>query len=184
MRKKNKKNYPFWWREACKDLSKKDNIMKELIARYSDKSLSTIKNPFYSLSRCIVGQQISVQAADAVWKRLANNFDIYDEKCFKNAKPIYLKELGLSERKSDYLIGLSDYMSNNKNCYNYWNKLRDDEVFSKLIEIRGIGPWSIKMFLMFSLNRSDIFSAEDLGLLKAIGKNYYNGKTPDREFSE
>ena len=183
MRKKNKKNYPFWWREACKDLSKKDNIMKELIARYSDKSLSTIKNPFYSLSRCIVGQQISVQAADAVWKRLSNNFDIYDEKCFKNAKAIYLKKLGLSERKSNYLIGLSDYMSNNKNYYNYWNKLRDDEVFSKLIEIRGIGPWSIKMFLMFSLNRSDIFSAEDLGLLKAIGKNYYNGKTPDRELA-
>ena len=70
-----------------------------------------------------------MQAADAVWKRLANNFDIYDEKCFKNAKPIYLKELGLSERKSHYLIGLSDYMSNNKNYYNYWNKLSDDEVF-------------------------------------------------------
>ena len=66
--------------------------MKELIARYSDKSLSTIKNPFYSLSRCIVGQQISVQAADAVWKRLANNFDIYDEKCFKNASCFFPNE--------------------------------------------------------------------------------------------
>ena len=183
MKEKNKKNYPVWWRNACDDLSKKDNIMKVLVNKYADSKISTIKNPFYSLSRCIVGQQISVQAADAIWNRLIKNFDIYDENCFKKISPIFLKSFGLSERKSNYLIGLSNYMRNN-NSYNFWNDLEDENIYSRLIELKGIGPWSIKMFLMFSLNRSDIFSSEDLGLLKAIGKNYYNGNMPKKEEAE
>ena len=70
------------------------------------------------------------------------------------------------------------------NSFKFWKGLGDEEVFSKLINIKGIGPWSIKMFLMFSLNRSDVFSSEDLGLLKAIAKNYYNGVMPDRKLAE
>ncbi len=183
MKKKNKKNYPVWWSNACEDLSKKDNIMKGLVEKYSDSKISTIKNPFYSLSRCIVGQQISVQAADAIWSRLTQNFDIYDENCFKEVKPNFLKSFGLSERKSDYLIGLSNFMRN-MNSYNFWNDLHDEDIYSRLIKLKGIGPWSIKMFLMFSLNRSDIFSSEDLGLIKAIGKNYYSGSIPKKEEAE
>ena len=182
-RKNNNKNSPDWWEKACKDLSNKDEIMKILIKKYDDSSISTVKNPFFSLSRCIVGQQISVQAADAVWNRLTNKFNIYDENCFKGVKLDFLKSFGLSKRKSQYLIGLSNYMCAN-NSFKFWKGLRDEEVFSKLIKIKGIGPWSIKMFLMFSLNRSDVFSSEDLGLLKAIAKNYYNGVMPDREFAE
>ena len=102
MIKKIKKNYPKWWDEACTELSEKDNIMKKLIGNYSDSKISTIKNPFYSLSRCIVGQQISVQAADAVWNRLMKNFDVYNENCFKKIKPEIIKNIGLSQRKSYY----------------------------------------------------------------------------------
>ena len=182
-RKNNNKDSPDWWEKACKDLSNKDETMKILIKKYNDSSISTVKNPFFSLSRCIVGQQISVQAADAVWNRLTNKFNIYDENCFKGVRVDFLKSFGLSKRKSQYLIGLSNYMSAN-NSFKFWKGLRDEEVFSKLIKIKGIGPWSIKMFLMFSLNRSDVFSSEDLGLLKAIAKNYYNGVMPDRELAE
>ena len=77
--------------------------MKKLIVVYSDRKISTIKNPFYSLSRCIVGQQISVQAADAVWARLVSYFDVHDAGCFIKIKESYLKSFGLSERKASYL---------------------------------------------------------------------------------
>ena len=183
MKNKNKKIYPIWWKNACDDLSKKDNTMKGLIQKYADSKISTVKNPFYSLSRCIVGQQISVKAANAIWNRLIKRFDIYDESCFKKIELNFLKSFGLSERKSNYLIGLSNYMSNN-NSYNFWNDLKDEDIYLRLIKLNGIGPWSIKMFLMFSLNRSDIFSSEDLGLIKAIGKNYYNGNMPKKEEAE
>ena len=119
----NNKDYPKWWKDACKELSNKDKIMQNLISSYPDSCLSTIKNPFYSLSRCIVGQQISVQAADAIWQRLIKSFNIYDENCFKRINPRYLKSFGLSERKVDYLIGLSNYMSDN-NLFKYWDDLK------------------------------------------------------------
>ena len=157
--------------------------MKGLIVRYSDSTITTIKNPFYSLSRCIVGQQISVQAADAVWGRLINHYDIYDPKCFTNENLSILKRFGLSERKASYLINLSNYLVTN-NSFEFWNNLKDEEIYEKLLKIKGIGPWSIKMFLIFSLNRNDIFSPEDLGLIKAIGKNYYNGKIPEKKQAE
>ena len=183
MIKKIKKSYPKWWDESCIELSKKDKIMKKLIGNYSDSKISTIKNPFYSLSRCIVGQQISVQAADAVWGRLVNYFDIYDSGCFKKEKVSFLKSFGLSERKGAYLINLSNYMINN-NSYDFWYNLKDEEIYSRLLNLKGIGPWSIKMFLIFSLNRKDVFSSEDLGLIKAIGKNYYNGRIPNKKQAE
>ena len=183
MKKNLKKIYPRWWKKACDDLSKKDKIMKDLIENYPSGRISTIKNPFYSLSRCVVGQQISVQAADAVWNRLCQNFDIYDPNCFKKKEPNFLKSFGLSERKAHYLINLSVYMSYN-NSYNFWKNLNDEDIYKNLTNLKGIGPWSVKMFLMFSLNRSDIFSAEDLGLIKAIGKNYYNGVIPSKKEAE
>ena len=157
--------------------------MKKLISTYSDSSISTIKNPFYSLSRCIVGQQISVQAADAVWGRLVNHFDVYDSSCFIKEKNKFLKSFGLSEKKASYLKNLSNYLVDN-NSYNFWYHLKDEEINRRLLKIKGIGPWSIKMFLIFSLNRNDIFSSEDLGLIKAIGKNYYNGSMPDKNQAE
>ena len=82
-----------------------------------------------------------------------------------------VRQFGLSERKSSYLINLSNYMID-KNSYEFWNSINDEEINNKLLKLKGIGPWSIKMFLIFSLNRKDVFSPEDLGLLKAIGKNY------------
>ena len=178
-----KKTYPKWWNEACNELSKRDKVMKKLISNYAGSKVSTIKNPFYSLARCIVGQQISVQAADAVWNRLTNHFEIQDPGCFQKTNKPFLKSFGLSERKSSYLINLSNYMID-KNSYDFWNSLNDEEINNKLLKLKGIGPWSIKMFLIFSLNRKDVFSPEDLGLLKAIGKNYYNGKKPDQKQAE
>ena len=174
------KNYPTWWKTACLELSENDKIMSRLIEVFNDKRLNTSKNPFFSLAKSIVGQQISVQAADAIWKRLEERYNIYNENCFVKAEIKDLREIGLSQRKSTYLINLSVKLKN-KNNFSFWNKLNDEEVYDKLILFKGIGPWSIKMFLIFCLNRPDVFSKEDIGLVKAIGKNYYNGDRPSIE---
>ena len=83
----------------------------------------------------------------------------------------------------EFSKNLSNYLVDN-NSYDFWYHLKDEDINIRLSKIKGIGPWSIKMFLIFSLNRKDIFSSEDLGLIKAIGKNYYNGKIPDKKQAE
>ena len=107
MKKSFEKNYPIWWSEACIILSKRDKVMKSLIEKYNNGKITTFKNPFYSLSKCIVGQQISVQAADSIWLRIRNNYNVCSESCFLEASIKNLRKLGLSERKASYLIKLS-----------------------------------------------------------------------------
>ncbi|MDA9708870.1 hypothetical protein N9V56_05425, partial [Alphaproteobacteria bacterium] len=129
------------------------------------------------------GQQISVAAASAVWDRLENKYNIFDGQFFKPSDFNQLKKIGLSERKASYLINLSEKLKD-FNSYDYWNNLNDQEIYSFLIDIKGIGPWSIKMFMIFCLNRPDIFSADDIGLLKAMGKNYFNNIRPTKDDAE
>ena len=180
---KQNKYYPIWWEEGCNNLAKNDIVMKKLINNFSDNKLSSIKNPFFSLSKSIVGQQISVAAASAVWKRLENKYDILNG-CYFNRNDLNnLKKIGLSERKATYLINLSEKLKD-FNSYDYWNSLNDQEIYSFLIDIKGIGPWSIKMFMIFCLNRPDIFSPDDIGLLKAMGLNYFNDIRPTKNEAE
>ena len=171
--------YPDWWEKAITSISNNDIIMKKLINKYPDNKLSSAKNPFYSLSKSIVSQQISVAAASAIWTRLENHFNMVEGCCFKKNDTATLRKIGLSERKALYLINLSNNLEK-FNDFSYWEKLSDEKIFSTLIEFKGIGPWSIKMFLIFCLNRPDIFSAEDLGLTKAVEKNYFKGKSVDK----
>ena len=178
-----KKINPEWWDSACKELSSNDEVMQVLISQYSDNKLSSICNPFYSLSKSIVGQQISVVAASAIWKRLEKKYDILGGCFFQRDDLKDLRNIGLSERKAIYLINLSKNLKD-LNAYTYWKNLNDKEVFSNLIKFKGIGPWSIKMFQIFCLNRPDIFSSDDLGLIKAIGKNYFNGKKIEKNKAE
>ena len=180
---KQNKYYPIWWEEGCDNLAKNDIVMKKLINNFSDNKLSSIKNPFFSLSKSIVGQQISVAAASAVWKRLENKYEILNG-CYFNRNDLNnLKKIGLSERKATYLINLSEKLKD-FNSYDYWNSLNDQEIYSFLIDIKGIGPWSIKMFMIFCLNRPDIFSPDDIGLLKAMGLNYFNDIRPNKDEAE
>ena len=174
---------PSWWNEGCKELSNNDSIMKSLINKFNDNKLSSIRNPFYSLCKSIVGQQISVAAASAIWNRLEYKYNIIDGICFKPSDLNQLRKIGLSEKKGIYLINLSK-MLRDFNTYSYWSKLDDQDIYSALIKIKGIGPWSIKMFMIFCLNRPDIFSSDDIGLLKAIGKNYFNNIRPTKNEAE
>ena len=175
--------HPNWWKEGCSCISNSDVTMKNLIDKYSDNKLSSIRNPFFSLTKSIVGQQISVTAANAIWSRLEKNYDIIGGCRFNKNDIKKLREIGLSERKANYIINLSKELKEINN-YSFWHELTNEEVYSTLINFKGIGPWSIKMFMIFCLNRPDIFSIEDLGLLKAMGNNYFNGEKPDIEKAE
>ena len=178
-----KKYIPSWWDKGCNELANNDVVMKSLIKKFNDNKLSSIRNPFYSLCKSIVGQQISVAAASAIWSRLENKYNIIDGVCFESSDLNQLKKVGLSERKAIYLINMSK-MLKEFNTYNYWSKLNDRDIYYALIKIKGIGPWSIKMFMIFCLNRPDIFSSDDIGLLKAIGKNYFNNIRPTKDEAE
>ena len=118
-----------WGGEGCNDLSSNDPIMKSLINKFNDNKLSSIRNPFYSLCKSIVGQQISVAAASAVWDRLENKYNIFDGQFFQSSDLNQLKKIGLSERKASYLINLSEKLKD-FNSYDYWNNLNDQEIYS------------------------------------------------------
>ena len=162
---------PHYWHEAKKLLSKKDKKLAKIINQY-DGYLVSRDDPFYSLCRSIIGQQISVKAADSIWLKF--------EKIIKKIKPINLIKLpkvklasiGLSRQKILYLKIIAKEFFNKTLDIKNLQKLSDDEAIKSLVRIKGIGVWTAQMFLIFNLNRSNVFPFSDIGLIKAISKNY------------
>ena len=168
---------PFFWEKAKKVLQTKDKKLGKIINNYPKDFLFSKSDPFYTLARSIVGQQISVQAAQAVWERY--------EKKIKKITPnktlemhfMTLKSCGLSRQKITYLKSLSHGFINKEINPNNWSNYSDEEIINELIKIKGIGRWTAEMFLIFNLCRPDIFPADDLGLIKGICR-CYNIKYP------
>ena len=162
---------PYYWYRAKKFLSKKDKKLAKIINKY-DGYLVSRNDPFYSLCRSIIGQQISVKAADSIWLKF--------EKIIKKIKPINLIKLsnaklasiGLSRQKILYLKIIAKEFLNKTLDIKILQKMSDDEAIKSLVRIKGIGIWTAQMFLIFNLNRSNIFPFSDIGLIKAISKNY------------
>ena len=162
---------PYYWNQAKKFLSKKDKKLAKIINKY-DGYLVSRNDPFYSLCRSIIGQQISVKAADSIWLKF--------EKIIKKIKPINLIKLsnaklasiGLSRQKILYLKIIAKEFLNKTLDIKILQKMSDDEAIKSLVRIKGIGIWTAQMFLIFNLNRSNIFPFSDIGLIKAITKNY------------
>ena len=162
---------PYYWYRAKKFLSKKDKKLAKIINKY-DGYLVSRNDPFYSLCRSIIGQQISVKAADSIWLKF--------EKIIKKIKPINLIKLsnaklasiGLSRQKILYLKIIAKEFLNKTLDIKILKKMSDDEAIKSLVRIKGIGIWTAQMFLIFNLNRSNIFPFSDIGLIKAISKNY------------
>ena len=176
----NKDNIPDYWEKACIELSEKDSILKKIIEKHKQPFLSSRGDIFYTLVRSIVGQQISVYAADAVWERLEKCVQqITPEQFIKQSKKD-LRNCGLSFRKIEYILGIAETWNNDyKNIK--WNLLADEEVKKKLISLRGVGPWTAEMILMFSLLRPDIFPVDDIGAIRAMEKLYNNGKQMNKK---
>ena len=174
---------PKYWNSAVKYLSKKDQVMKKLISQYKDKTLTTRKDIFYSLCKSIIGQQISVQAANSVFKKFekASNGKINPKKINK-LKSRELKKCGLSRQKAKGIKELSIKFSNKSFNPNLIKKMNDEEAIIYLSSLRQIGRWSAEMILLFTFNRENIWPIQDIGLLRAISNNYKKKYLPPKNF--
>ncbi|OYW63916.1 MAG: DNA-3-methyladenine glycosylase [Hydrogenophilales bacterium 16-64-46] len=169
---------PAYWHTACAELAAADPVMATLIARYPDCVLGTRSDPFHTLARAIVGQQISVKAADSIWARF--------EQCAESVVPDRIAALeaetlaacGLSRRKVEYLQDLAGHFLDGRIQPTRWKKQDDETVIAELIDVRGIGRWTAEMFLIFNLRRPDVWPVDDIGLQKAVALHYLEGERP------
>ena len=159
---------------------KRDRIMRKLIPQFGDMHLIGRGEAFTTLARSIVGQQISVKAADAVWQRFLDVCPKCSPAQVLKAGPEALASCGLSKRKAEYVIDLADHFKAKRVHADKWTEMDDEEVISELIQIRGIGRWTAEMFLIFNLLRPNILPLDDLGLLKGISINYFSGEPVSR----
>ena len=177
------KQPPFYWHKAKKILSKRDPILRKIIKKFNKGYLTSRKDPFFSLCRTIIGQQISTKAADSIWLK-------FEMKCKKKIIPKTilklsshsLKSAGLSRQKITYLKNIAKSFKNKSFNIRDLKKMDDDLAIDYITQLKGLGVWSAQMFLMFNLNRSDMFPTKDIGLLRAISKNYKVSYPPSKRF--
>ena len=163
---------PIFWERGKNYLIKKDKKLGNLIKSYPKDFLFTKSDPFFTLARSIVGQQISVKAAQSVWDRLEIKIKKITPFNIKKIHSNSLKSVGLSRQKVQYLKNLSEAFIVNKIKIELWSKMSDEEIIQDLIQIKGIGRWTAEMFLIFNLCRKDIFPLDDIGMIKGMCKIY------------
>lgn len=169
-----KQNIPLYWPQATAALSAADPVMGNIIAAYEGETLRGKSDPFLTLARAIVGQQISVKAADAVWNRLESGLGglVAPPPILASSEDI-LRTYGLSRQKAVYLNDLARYFAEERHTIENWDVMSDEELITSLTSIRGIGRWTAEMFLIFHLLRPDVFPVDDLGLQKAVWRHYF-----------
>jgi DNA-3-methyladenine glycosylase II len=165
---------PSYWQDAVIYLCAKDQILAQLINNYQSEQLTNVGNPFQTLIRAVVGQQISVPAADAVWQRLRKKLPTISPRNFLILRKEELKKCGLSRQKIDYITNIANAFEKGILTPNQWQEMTDKEVVKQLIQIKGVGQWTAQMFLIFHLHRCDVFPLADLGLIKAVQLHYGN----------
>lgn len=171
---------PYFWEEACKHLVKKDRVMKRLIPQFGDACLETRGDAFVTLARSIVGQQISVKAAQTVWERFELLPRALTPANVLKLKVDDMRAAGLSARKVEYLVDLALHFDNGALHVKSWESMSDDEIVAELIAIRGIGRWTAEMFLIFHLMRPNVLPLDDVGLINGISHNYFSGDVVSR----
>ncbi|MEF3066436.1 endonuclease III domain-containing protein [Pandoraea apista] len=171
---------PGFWDQACADLMKRDRILKKLIPQFGPAHLTGRGEPFVTLARSIVGQQISVKAAQAVWDRVVAICPKLTPAQFIKAGHDALAGCGLSRRKAEYILDLATHFKSGALHVDAWASMDDEAVIAELTGIRGIGRWTAEMFLMFNLMRPDVLPLDDVGLINAISVNYFSGEPVTR----
>ena len=171
---------PDYWQEACKHLVKKDRVMKRLIPQFPNTTLQSRGDAFSTLARSIVGQQISVKAAQTVWHRFHALPKLMTPAHVLKLKVDDMRAAGLSARKVEYLVDLSIHFDSGTVHVKNWRAMDDEAIIAELIAIRGIGRWTAEMFLMFYLRRPNVLPLDDVGLINGIAKNYFSGESVSR----
>ena len=176
-------NLPNYWNKAKKLLAKKDPVLKKIMKKFDKGYLKTRNDPFFSLCRTIIGQQISTKAADSIWLK-------FEKKCKKkiipknvlNLSSATLRSAGLSRQKISYLKNIAKSFKNKSFNIRDLKKMSDEQAIGYITQLKGLGIWSAQMFLMFNLNRPDVFPTKDIGLVRAISKNYKTSYPPSERF--
>lgn len=171
---------PEYWDKACADLVKRDRILKKLIPKFGPVHLVNRDDPFTTLARSVVGQQISVASAQAIWKRVEGACPTLAPQQFIRVGPAKLQSCGLSKRKSEYILDVAQHFVSGALHVDSWTSMEDEAVIAELTQIRGIGRWTAEMFLIFNLSRPDVLPLDDLGLIQAISVNYFSGEPVTR----
>jgi len=175
---------PDYWDDACRHLAKRDRVMRKLIPRVGEGRLQSRGDAFTTLARSIVGQQISVKAAQSVWDRFVALMDEPATRLKPSAvlavETANLRAAGLSARKVEYLCDLAQHFDRGALQVRQWTHMDDEAIIEQLVAIRGIGRWTAEMFLIFHLMRPNVMPLDDLGLLKGISHNYFSGEPVSR----
>lgn len=172
---------PDYWNDAREHLIKRDRILRKLIPAYGDECIQACQTPFVTLTRIIIGQQISLALGRSLWARLvdacgglptAQRVLDYDEDA--------LHQLGLSRRKAQYILELARHCAASGIDASRWALMEDAAVVAELCAIRGVGRWTAEMFLIFNLRRPNILPLDDTALLRAISHHYFSGEPVSR----
>ena len=167
---------PDYWTIATRELAQRDGVMAQLILSYPNSVMSSRGQPFYTLVCSVVGQQISVKAADSIWARFVLLVPKVTPKHVLAQSIEHLRSVGLSARKAEYIHAIAEFFVQKRVGQAYWEQRTDNEIIEELSSIRGIGRWTAEMFLMFTLLRPNVFPVDDIGLLRGLEKNYHGAR--------
>src|SRR3954454_16356670 len=168
---------PAYWEQATRELAASDEVMRKLTLRFHGTLLHSHGDAFSTLARSILGQQISVKAADSIWKKLIQTVGAVTPDAMLGAEQAVLRGCGLSLRKTSYLQDLSMRFADGTLDASVFHELDDEALIEKLVRIKGVGRWTAEMFLIFHMLRPDVLPMDDLGLQRALSM-LYNSNEP------
>lgn len=171
---------PDYWQQACQELSACDTVMRRLIAQFPGATLESRGCAFTTLARSIVGQQISVKAAESVWQRVIAAIPEIAPDIIAVADHNLLRSCGLSARKATYLQDLARHFTDGNLRETAWETMHDEAIIKQLIQVKGIGRWTAEMFLIFHLQRPDVLPLDDIGLQRAMSLHYLDKQPIDK----
>ncbi|WP_020655533.1 DNA-3-methyladenine glycosylase family protein [Massilia niastensis] len=171
---------PVYWAEAKLELMQRDRIMNKLIPQFGDLHLRGHPDPFTTLARSIVGQQVTPKAADLAWGKLLDTCPKLSPAQVIKAGAVQLSGCGLSKRKTEYILDLADSFKARRVHADLWSQMDDEAVIGELVQIRGISRWTAEMFLIFNLLRPNVLPLDDAGLIQGISQNYFSGEPVSR----
>lgn len=172
---------PKYWKQATRELAAADPVLRELIKSAKGLTLRSRGDAFNTLARSIVGQQISVKAAQSIWNRLVATVTHMHPEVVRKHDADVLRACGLSRGKVVYLHDLAHHFAEGKLSVDRWDEMSDQELIEELTRVRGIGRWTAEMFLMFYMMRPDVLPLDDIGLQNAVSRHYYKGRRVTRK---
>ncbi len=172
---------PKYWKQAATDLAASDKTMQQIIQKFDGDVLNSRGDAFTTLVRSIVGQQISVKAAESVWQKTLATVPDITPQSIAHTESDLLRSCGLSHRKIIYLKDLAQHFIDGVLNETHWNRMDDEALIIQLTQVKGIGRWTAEMFLIFHMLRPDVLPLDDIGLQRAISKHYNDNQPVDKK---